>query len=65
MRHTFVTGLLYSGAEAVEAMGAAGQRYLSTTSRYTHEVTHKRASVVRGWAKALEAAGSDAGEASS
>ncbi len=36
LRHTFITGLLRSGADLREAMDRAGHRRLSTTTRYLH-----------------------------
>lgn len=36
LRHTFITGLLRSGADLREAMDRAGHRRLATTTRYLH-----------------------------
>lgn len=54
LRHTFVTGLHYSGAAPIEAMGLAGHRHLSTTDRYSHEISRRRADVVARWFEVLE-----------
>ena len=53
LRHSFVTGLLYSGAAPVEAKGLAGHRNLSTTDRYTYEISKRRAGVLENWQKHL------------
>lgn len=53
LRHTFVTGLLYSGAVAAEAKGLAGHRNLSTTDRYTHEISRRRVDVLQAWSRRL------------
>lgn len=59
LRHSFVTGLLYSGARTVEAKGLAGHRNLSTTDRYTHEISRKRVEVLTTWQNHLEASDDD------
>lgn len=53
LRHSFATGLHYSGAAPVEVKGLAGHRNMSTTDRYTHEITRRRAAVAGAWAQHL------------
>ena len=53
LRHSFVTGLLYSGAASAQAKGLAGHRHLSTTDRYTHEISRHRAELMERWQRRL------------
>jgi len=58
LRHSFVTGLHYSGAQPVEVRGLAGHRHLSTTDRYTHEISPRRVQVLEAWQDRLVNPGS-------
>lgn len=58
LRHTFVTGVITSGATAAEARDLAGHRHLSTTDRYVHAVGAARAAVAGRWADRLSGSAS-------
>lgn len=49
LRHSFATGLLASGASALDVMDLAGHRRLETTSRYVHAVSPTRRHALARW----------------
>lgn len=57
LRHTFATGLLASGASALDVMDLAGHRRLETTSRYVHAVSPTRRHALARWERRVRGDG--------